>query len=291
MKVYLINRADRPKRLLHALDQLRKVGLHQNVTRIEACTPEIAKQNKHTWYSERAVRNIERGGERSDLIPTWGAAACARSHMMCWRDTFKTMTATDTVLILEDDIECTDPDRFQFAFQKARRVIQQTLDDYQVIQARRPILWLFGASACDPTQPMDDTTVKIQNIFCGLHCYLCNYEAIKYLLQYIHEVDFQLDLHISKLTFNSDHQFRLCIYNTPEAGVIQSKRFSTDTQPSIPTCHTLTNMLSKHRLPEILCTIILSYLPPPSTKLTYPNYIETEPMLFQSYLDSYSSWT
>ena len=41
-QVFIINRSDRPKRLISAITELRKINLSRNITIIEAVTPEEA---------------------------------------------------------------------------------------------------------------------------------------------------------------------------------------------------------------------------------------------------------
>ncbi len=82
--IFLINRWDRPHRLINSLQELRKVDMSHLVTRVEATTPVEAKSQMFQHFTEKAITNIRQGGNHKAVIPTWGAAACALSHRKCW---------------------------------------------------------------------------------------------------------------------------------------------------------------------------------------------------------------
>ena len=103
LQIILINLANRPKRLINTLKELRKCGLSQNVIRIEACDSESAKEQKFKYISEKSYNNIERELKSTIVLPTWGAVGCAISHYKAWE--FIDKNNIKLCLIIEDDIQ------------------------------------------------------------------------------------------------------------------------------------------------------------------------------------------
>ena len=265
MNVYLINRADRPQRLLHALGQLRAVRLADCVTRIEACTPEHARQERFARFDKRAVENIERGGDRTDLVPTWGAAACALSHHRCW-ERIAAAGAKGPALIVEDDIEMTSAPHFMFCLQKARCALKLRAD--ATVSCCPPHVWLFGSNnrgaGHPPDRQLEQSTYAIDGIFTGLHCYLINCAAAKLLMRYCSLFTYQVDVQIGQLVKDLQHEQyereRLCVLNSIHSGVTQSAQFDTDVQPMNPTLRCFARMF-RAKCPESISRHIVSYLP------------------------------
>ena len=254
--VFLINRPDRPIRLVNSLEQLKKVDLSSQVTRIEAETPETAQQVRYQYFSERAIRNIKEGGPDKAVIPTWGAAACALSHRKCWEQA--SYFTYDYSLILEDDIEITDHEKFRFSFQQAL----VNLDTISRLK-HKPVIWLLGSKQNSAFSCDDPEIEKIYGTFMGLQSYLINRKAAKILfdtaLIFNYQVDVQLGLMVRDFSYPQNVLGGLVIYNTKRAGVIQSKKFKSDIQPlriTVP----IVIQLSHDKLNGILAQIVIDYL-------------------------------
>lgn len=299
MNVYVINRADRPLRFAHTVEQLRRVNLHRNITRIEAVSPKEAEANRFEWVTERAAQNIKRGGVRTDIVPTWAAVACARSHMRCWRRAIDSQMHPLT-LIVEDDIEFTDPDRFRYMLNKARIAIEMNVDSYHENDHKKPLMWLFDSTEKAEVRRMDDDVNRVIGAFRGLHCYLCNTFALDYLGHYIRLVDSQLEFHIQDLIRDSNYITTLNLYNIPNAGITPSNRFSTDIQPVTPSIHSLHRLLDSS-LPDRARHSVYEYLQdstgepkPKSTddRNAYGLYGGESPDLqtLSMYITNYSQW-
>ena len=281
MHVYLINRADRPQRLLHALAQLRKIGMSKCVTRIEACTPHDAQGKRFSRFDEQTVDNIKNGGERTDLIPTWGAAACALSHYRCWervRDDQR--PDTQPALIVEDDIEITSASSFLFRMKKALCALELCAEK----TSRSPHVWLFNASPGPGTSPntwLEQHTYRINDIFTGLHCYLVTCSAAKLLLRYCSIFTYQVDIQIGQLVKEMQYDDeKINVINSINAGITQSTQFETDTQPMTPSPAWLSRLFCE-KCPIEVIQHIGSYLP--KSKNPHP-----ESLWFVQYLAGYS---
>ena len=264
--VYLINRADRPARLLHALDQLRLVRLASHVTRIDACTPEHARQERFARFTERAVANIESRGQRLNVLPSWGAAACMLSHVQCWKHALASERTLS--LIVEDDLEFTDPQHFQFQYQKALHALNIRMDtapeETGSAAANRPYMWCFGAkSSCGTPLPADAPEItRLRGIFTGMHCYLLNRSAAALLLKYCAICTYQVDVQIGMLANAQQHTMNngLVVYNSAHAGVHQAARFDSDVQPMSRGHKLLPLLFCRKRIPDAVGRVIASYL-------------------------------
>ncbi len=262
LPIFLINLADRPKRLVSALSELRKVNLTKSIIRQEACTPELAQENIYENFTERAVENIRKHGDNKCLLPTWGAAGCALSHKQCWRQFLR--SDFETCLIIEDDITIDNPETFLFKFNQAKSSFKVNQRNSQ----GKPIMWLFGSNSYpNQKQEISDDLEIITGCFTGLHCYLINRAGAELLNNYCQQISYQLDIEIGRLLLRGDkltypgltELTELTVYNSFKASIKQNKSFSSDIQPLIIKKRMLKKLFTT-RLPVSICYHISSYL-------------------------------
>ena len=244
MSVIVINRSDRPRRLIKTLAELRKVKFARRVTRIEACLPDEAKEYKCTFLDFNSYQNIINNQGNTLKIPTWGALACAISHRRAWaqiRD-----NPEEYGLIVEDDLEITDPTKFMFCSYEASDLLNNKYDV--------PLIVLFGSKSDNNTK-INDRIDMIRGPFIGCHCYLLNKKAASFLLEKIPRFEFQIDIELGLLAKNNKHVY---LYNYPDSGAKQSDHPS-DVQIVKYDKSILSQYLSS--LPINVMTTIISFLP------------------------------
>ena len=111
LNVLLINLHNRPDRLIHSLNELKKIGLSKEVTRIEACNVPKAKQKISEYISITAYQNII-DTKSTCILPNYSSVGCAISHINCWKYIVK--NNIQNCIIAEDDNEIVNPNSFKF---------------------------------------------------------------------------------------------------------------------------------------------------------------------------------
>jgi GR25 family glycosyltransferase involved in LPS biosynthesis len=221
--VYLINLKNREDRLLNSLNELRKVNLTDKVIRKEACDSIRAKKLAHQFTTPKVKNNIEVNLKSTKIMPTWASLGCAISHYECWKDMIN--KNFNYSLILEDDIEITDPDKFLFSINDSIRIINQR--SYVYGEDISLFISLNSKISNNKTQIKEDM-YQFYNEFIGTSCYLINNKCAK-LLSEILPFKYQLDIHIgrniSRLSYKHQSKY-LAIYNSG----ISNKYFVSDVQ-------------------------------------------------------------
>lgn len=211
MPVYLINRADRPMRLLNTLKELRQVDGVNCVTRIEAVLPEEAKKQRHKFLDRSVYDNIINNQGDTLKIPTWGALACAMSHRECWLMVHR--DEQEFSFIVEDDIEIYD--RELFLYTRSEAVDLLNTNNFK----DSPVMILLGANVVSQnTKKINDRLDEVTGPFTGSHFYLINWLGAEYLLDKIVRFMYQVDIEMGLLAKNCSD---LHIYNYRESGVRQ----------------------------------------------------------------------
>ena len=263
--IILINRADRPQRLLDSLSELRGVNMVSNVVRMEACLPEEAKRLRFEHLDYQSYDNITNNQGETLVIPTWGALACGISHRRCWE--YISNGSFEEGLVVEDDIVFRD-DRFGFYINAAKKVLKKN--------PNTPLCIFFGASnhtgfdyytndihgglAMDDPLP-DGSRERVNGLITGCHCYLVNLRGARYLLEEIVQFRYQVDIEISMLTTSPPNtrngMFDFKCLNYPNCGVEQKKNLDSDVQ--IISYNRIGKFLP--HVPSNVLGLIRSYLP------------------------------
>lgn len=105
LNIIIINRKDRPKRLISTLNELSKISeldFNINIICKNACLPNIAKQLRYHFLDIKAYDNILNSKNNSVVIPTWGALGCSISHYESWE--YIIDNNLEYAMIIEDDI-------------------------------------------------------------------------------------------------------------------------------------------------------------------------------------------
>ena len=270
LTIHLINRHDRPQRLLSSLTEIRKLTGSHLINLVNAVTPQEAENQRHRLITREAYQNIQNRGPSTLVLPTWGAVACAASHYQCWQNS--TWSDHSFHLVLEDDIHFSDLETFQFDLMRALDILksEQYASD-NTSMTERPTIFLFNSSARNYTKQLDNGLESVIGQFTKTHCYLLNYKAAKYLQEYCHRFTYQLDIQIGLLSkIEANKQFGLRVFNFPNSGTEQQTGFTSDIQP-LMSCKTYLSKMCQ-RLPHVVCDHINSYLDKPE----YYYYNSTE---------------
>nr|QDY52209.1 glycosyltransferase family 25 [Mimiviridae sp. ChoanoV1] len=219
--IFLINKKDRPERLINTINELSKVGLTDYIIRKEACGIERAKELKYEYLNQDIYNNIENNLISCNLLPTWGAVGCAISHIEIWN-----MMIEENIkyaIIMEDDNKIYDKDKFLWNYNDALKKIKKS--EY---------LSLF-ISFCSDTKEecknfIDNNIYTPSTYIIGTSFYFISFCAAKDLLKKIKTVYMQIDLEISNvfLHHNNLDKFKLSIYDN--SGIKQDDKFTSDVQ-------------------------------------------------------------
>ena len=122
MHKLVINLSHNYKRLVHTFQELEKVNLNENVTRIIACNEDEAKIDGFRYLTPKAYSNII-NVKSTLIIPNYRAVACAMSHIKCWQ--YIIDNNIDNCLIIEDDIEIINKQLFKINFNYITNIIKE----------------------------------------------------------------------------------------------------------------------------------------------------------------------
>jgi GR25 family glycosyltransferase involved in LPS biosynthesis len=254
---HLINRTDRPDRLLRAIQRIRELGIADQINVINAVTPNEAYRDRHQWITGQAFSNLQKRGPSRQMLVTWGAVACAASHYKCWQTSW-----TDDYsfhLIFEDDIQFTDKETFKFDLQRALDILKSENDHSDSEITHRSCMAVFNGETLGGENQTEMTRIK--EVFKNLHCYLIDSNCARYLVKYCNRFTYQVDIQLGLLARDQcSKQFGFRILNFPKSGTTQDKTFVTDVQPEDTTNDVLTRILNG--MPQSICEEIGNYLIP-----------------------------
>ena len=284
--IFVINLKKRVDRLQNIKKELEKTELinKDNIIIINAIDSEYAKKEKFNFITEIAYRNILYG-DSTTILPTWGSVGCAMSHMKCWDLIVEKYADNDDnlFLILEDDLEIKDIIKFNFKLMSAyfiykknkKGLLKEILNEYKYSSnknlSNQPLLLLFESNTSNNSVlPFFNDLYSVNGDFRGTHCYMINKEFIfsnkESLIPFTYQFDIQLSQIDNYLLYNNDYYNHIYdiynfkkskILNLKNAGIIQSKKFSSDVQVFKPSI----NFLKKtFYLPLDACSIIYNYL-------------------------------
>ncbi len=259
--ILLINLSNRPKRLLSALNELRKCKLTDSIIRIEACNKDKAEELKHNYISEEAYNNIMYKLKSTLILPTWGSVGCAISHYRAWK--YINDNNIKDALILEDDIIINNKDKFMFNLNKA---INFKGNDITLFSSKNHSGHIETYSSYENNHSLMS---KITSKMIGCHCYLLKNNVSQKLVENTLPFTYQVDIELTKAFLRASLDIK--IFNIPNSGIKQSKEFKSDVQYYFITLEELYKTLN---LPSELSDIIYKYLPekPKNDYYYYPTY-------------------
>jgi len=248
---FLINLNNRPDRLVHTLNQLKKVGLSNYIVRIEAYDEKMSKNviseyiNKDAYDNIKNIKNVYN-------IPNLNALGCAISHLKCWE--YIADKATKHNLIFEDNIEIKDTISFEIDINKIKRIVEDNPSKPLFISFNSEQL-IFSNKFF--TSNLDESLEKIKNPFIGMNFYYLNVRMARLLLRNIKTISNQIDIEVG-LIANKIYSPRndFCIYKTNS--ICRNKKFISDIQFYILGIDELIHILN---LPEDICIKIYDYIP------------------------------
>ena len=219
--IYLINLINRPNRLINSLKELNKVSMAEKITRINATNKEEAYKVRHKYFDSRIEDNIKEI-KSTTIIPTWGAAGCAISHIRVWREILN--NNIEFALILEDDNEITDINLFNYSIEKIKKIYFSHID-----KKNTP----FFASLISKT-PNKYSVTNIKDVydykhfFTGTSFYFVNNRFCNLMLEDLNRFPllYQIDIKVS-LKMKEIYSKTYLLFNT---GVEQSKKYISDNQ-------------------------------------------------------------
>lgn len=268
--LFLINLYNRPERLIHTLSELRKVNLSNNVTRIEACTPEQAYNLQHQYLSKKAYLNIKKT-KSTIIIPNYKALACAISHINIWKNIVE--NNLDYCLIVEDDIEINDSILFKMEIDKMINMIK---DINSFDNKSTSTLITFNSKFLKDNEyyyynhynnnnnyidyKNDNNIIfkRINNKIIGCHFYYINNKAANILLKYVNsnKITYQIDIEIFNILHKS-YEHNCHLYNLCTKSIYQSKKFISDIQWFNLTPNSISIIL---KLPLDICENIFKFI-------------------------------
>ena len=240
---YIINLPERPERLHHSIEQLRKVNLDDMITIVRAVSPEEAQCCQFDYLGKSGYQNI-RNPQNTLLLPNYKALACFISHQKCWKHMVQ--HDIEEAFIIEDDLEITNPHFFRFDLEQTKEIIEENYDKpmyiifngkylenkngdsnyYYYLESNQTknvndVLSQFGIYPEIKYFPYIDCSV----VGCGY--YYVNLKMATLLLQKLKHINYQLDVEISNLAkIYTGHIF----LNVESSSITQSKKFTSDIQ-------------------------------------------------------------
>ena len=249
----IINLYNRPSRLIHTINELRKVNLSDYIIRIEACTKNDAEKNKDQYISLKAYRNIK-NTKCTTIIPNLAACACAMSHIKCWK--YIVDNNITHSYIIEDDIEITNIDLFKLNIHLKKNIINLNNNNKLFISFNSNIVKLNNF----PDTSIEDYSniKKINGLLVGTHFYYINYNMAKYLLTSCINITYQIDIEIGIIALKKYYCDYIKFLNIDTKCIRQSKKFNSDIQYYMISINELNNIL---RFPKEVNAIIFKFIP------------------------------
>ena len=252
----LINLHNRPERLVNTIKELRKVGLSDNIIRIEACTPEEADEIKYEYLSKLAFNNIK-NVKSTTIIPNLNALACAKSHIKCWQ--YMIDYDIKEAYIIEDDIHILNAAIFKLDMNYILNEIRKNLkniskkilitfnsnklnnDLFQYYpgyagESEPSITWRFINNQYTNTTNIINNSnnstycSKIEGPIIGTHFYYINNNMAKLLLKNTKTLTYQIDITIGLLARKLSEWGKIIFMNYHTKSIKQTKKFESDIQ-------------------------------------------------------------
>jgi len=263
--VYLINRSDHTSRLQSAKKNLGK--LFDKINIIEAYHPNEAQDLKFSFLSAKAYKNTCRPTTNTNIIPTWGAAACAMSHIKAWTEALDSQQ--EIVLIVEDDICIDNPDLLKFYILQVQQNLQKNPQGIWFFNSKLKHLckslsspynnyfsqYTFGYEKTENFQ-----RIHFQSDYSLVHShfYMTTRSVLIKMIQNYYPIEYQIDIHITHVLRDLCN---LYIMNIGEdCGVYQNKKkFRSNVQFYYIKTANLSYMILDSKLPSTICEIIINF--------------------------------
>jgi len=219
---FIINLPNRKNRLINTISELERVGLGKNIIREYAVTPDEAYEKRYKYLSYEAIENIK-NPKSTQIIPSYKALACAISHINVWKKILD--LDLKYAIVVEDDILIKDTEKFKIWYNniKININLEKNLNNGYFVTFGSKILnienenenYYYYNQYTDDISHLNIETESIENIrsrFMSSHFYFINQNMIKYLLQNIHNLTYQIDIQIgiiaSKILFSYCNEYK-----------------------------------------------------------------------------------
>ena len=201
---FIINLPNRKNRLINTISELESVGLGKNIIRELAVTPDEAFEKRYEYLSYEAIKNIK-NPVSTKIIPSYKALACAISHINVWKKILD--LDLKYAIVVEDDILIKDTEKFKIWYNNIKNNIDLEKNE------KNGYFVTFGSKILNIenennyyynqyTDNISNLNIENENIepircsFMSSHFYFINQNMIKYLLQNIHNLTYQIDIQI-----------------------------------------------------------------------------------------------
>ena len=197
--VIIINLHNRPNRFLYTLNNLRKVNLNNIIIRKEACSQERAKKEYYKYITMEAYNNIN-NLKNTIIIPSWGAVACAISHIECYK--YIIDNNIKSAIICEDDLSIDNLHKFRLYLNHGMNIIRQNNHTNVFINYNGKEL-INHVYYYDDDLNNNNNNIEglfpINNFFKNSQFYMINNKMAKTLFSNLIQIKYQIDVQISVL--------------------------------------------------------------------------------------------
>ena len=230
IKKIIINLENRPNRLINTINELSKVGLSDEIIRINACNNIFANKIKFNFINEEVYNNIK-NPKNTFMISNFKALGCAISHLKCWK--YIINNNINHAFIIEDDIEINDVSQFMFDYHNLLELVNSNkLNKSLFVSFNSKQINLSLCKTCIRYNNLSNLQNKnkfeiISKPLKGAHFYYLNYNMALLLYSEIKQFTYQIDIHIGNIAKKS---LNSKFYNLNTKSIIQSKKFKSDIQ-------------------------------------------------------------
>jgi GR25 family glycosyltransferase involved in LPS biosynthesis len=201
---FIINLPNRKTRLINTISELERVSLGENIIRELAVTSDEAYEKRYQYLSYEAIKNIK-NPKSTQIIPSYKALACAISHINVWKKILD--LDLKYAIVVEDDILIKDIEKFKIWYNNIKNNIdlEKNENNGYFVTFGSKILDIenennnYYNQYTDNISNLNIENESIENIrgrFMSSHFYFINQNMIKYLLQNIHNLTYQIDIQI-----------------------------------------------------------------------------------------------
>ena len=271
LEYFIINLQNRPEKLIHTYNELRKITKFDFVTRVEAETPDsVMKRDWHNIILHKDAFNNIRNPQNTNILPNWESVACFFSHYKIWKRVIE--SNLQECIIIEDDIQITDIDSFLMDYNNFINTIKKNYNEHNIAMFITFNSKKFSSLLSD-REPIFFNNLGLNGIkfinapFCGTHFYYINNPMAKFLIENIKIIKYQLDIELgilAKKKYNNRLGINPYIFcNIPDASITQSEDFKSDIQYHSLKLFELKNILFliNSNFSEDICKIIYDFIP------------------------------
>jgi GR25 family glycosyltransferase involved in LPS biosynthesis len=271
--VFIINRESETERLSNCKKHLEPY--FNDIRVFKATEKDYARENAHFFFKYEVWKNVENFMTDENIIPNWSAGACAMSHFFLWDHVVN--TNQPYVMIVEDDFEVVDANKFKFKLGEMIRLFRCNISNNFLKNGKKAqmICQMDGIEFISPypnnhfaqrylkvknfTKPLSDYVSIIRGKTINTHCYIINREACQYLVNYILPIKYQIDVELSNIASFKFDDIDYVHLNCEGAGTQQSTKFPSQIQHKVYTIDELNGVLSE-KIPEHCIFKVYGYL-------------------------------